>query len=329
MNVIKALIEYGKLSSAHFAVLTATIPLTGAIAMGEKDIGTLTILFIIGFLVHIYGFAFNHYNDIEIDGLSKGIQSRPLVSGSITKKQASTFILLISISGLFITYYFFGLLLVLIYLLGIFLASLYDIFSKRITGMDFILAASVTTGFIFGASTVSFDYNYLVYILSILAFLQTINLNLIAGGIKDADHDQLFQSKHIAAQLGVKVEDSSLVIPSTFSYIAYFFSSLYAIVAIGSVLLGVIDIHILLLLLLVGINCAFFAITNKLLNVEQFDRQHIRFLIILHYSLNWMNVPILLTSEAPLAIFLILYPLIGLIVTNIIIHKTILRPQVL
>jgi hypothetical protein len=162
-----------------------------------------------------------------------------------------------------------------------------------------------------------------------LAFLQTINLNLIAGGIKDADHDQLFQSKHIAAQLGVKVEDSSLVIPSTFSYIAYFFSSLYAIVAIGSVLLGVIDIHILLLLLLVGINCAFFAITHKLLHVDQFDRQHIRFLIILHYSLNWMNVPILLTSEAPLAIFLILYPLIGLIVTNIIIHKTILRPQVL
>jgi hypothetical protein len=195
--------------------------------------------------------------------------------------------------------------------------------------MDFILAASVTTGFIFGASTVSFDYNYLVYLLSILAFLQTINLNLIAGGIKDADHDQLFQSKHIAAQLGVKVEDSSLVVPNTFSYIAYFFSSIYAIVAIGPILLGLIDIHMIFLFLIVGINCLFFVITYKLLHVEQFDRQHIRFLIILHYSLNWMNVPILLTSAAPLAIFLILYPLIGLIVTNIIIHNTILRPQVL
>ena len=57
--------EYAKLSSAHFVFLTALIPVTGAIAMGETRLFFLFILFIIGIFAHIFGFAFNHYNDIS------------------------------------------------------------------------------------------------------------------------------------------------------------------------------------------------------------------------------------------------------------------------
>ena len=46
----KTVFEYAKLSSAHFIFLTSIIPLTGAIAMGEKNLFLLTILFLLVYL---------------------------------------------------------------------------------------------------------------------------------------------------------------------------------------------------------------------------------------------------------------------------------------
>jgi hypothetical protein len=45
MLIKKTIIEFAKLSSVHFLFLTAVIPVTGAIAMGEKDLFILTVIF--------------------------------------------------------------------------------------------------------------------------------------------------------------------------------------------------------------------------------------------------------------------------------------------
>jgi 4-hydroxybenzoate polyprenyltransferase len=329
MTVKTTIIEYAKLSSAHFVFLSAIIPVTGAIAMGEKNLLTLTIIFIIGLSAHIFGFAFNHYNDIEVDGLSKDISKRPLPSGSISKKHALLFILTVFFIGGITTEFFFGTTLLIIYIIGITLAALYDIYSKKISGMDFILAAAVTTGVVFGAATVSFQFSNLLIVLFVLSFIQTLNLNLIAGGIKDADHDAMISSQHISTRLGLQVENNHFIIPSSFKFLGYLFGSIYAFFVLVPVVLGIISLHIIQILILVCINMGFFIITHNMVNLQQFNRQQIRKYIVLQYTINWFNIPILLMSVAPYAVFLMLYPIIGLIFSNIIMYKTILRPQVM
>jgi len=329
MDIKKLFREYAKLSSAHFISLTATIPVTGAIAMGEKNLFLLTVIFFIGLAAHIFGFAFNHYNDIEVDCLVDQINKRPLPSGSISKKHALIYISLIFLSGFVFTLYFFGIKLLALYLIGIILASLYDRYSKKISGMDFILAASVTTGVVFGAATVSFEFTNLVLLLFILAFIQTLNLNLIAGGIKDADHDFMINSKHIATRLGLKVKNGIFIVPKTFKFLAYLFGIVYAFFIISFVIFKLIMISLPLFITLIFLNILFLYITYKMIHLKGFDRQEVRKYVIIQYTINWLNIPVLLMSIAPWAGLLVFYPLIGLVLSNIIIHQTIFRPQVL
>ena len=329
MNLKTFIIEYSKLSSAHFLFLTAIIPVTGAIAMGEKSLFLLTIVFFIGLTAHIFGFAFNHYMDIEVDRLIDTISKRPLPSGSITKRNARLYIISVFFIGFLLTYYFFGIQLLLLYLIGIFLASIYDLFSKRIIGMDFILAASVTTGVVFGAATVSFQFSFLVQMLCILAFIQTLNLNLIAGGIKDADHDFMISSKHISTRLGVQVKNGVFLIPNSFKFLAYLFGVMYAFIVLIPVILGSVTLHIFLFFTLILLNVFFFIITFKMLSLQNFERQQVRKYVVLQYTINWLNIPILLMSNAPWAGLLLLYPIFGLIVSNLLLYRTVLRPQVM
>ena len=71
-----------------------------------------------------------------MDKLIKEIAKRPLPSGKIKKEHAAIYLLSVVLIGAILTVYFFGLILLIIYLIGIFLASIYDIFSKKIAGMD-------------------------------------------------------------------------------------------------------------------------------------------------------------------------------------------------
>jgi 4-hydroxybenzoate polyprenyltransferase len=329
MSLKTTVFEYAKLSSAHFIFLTAIIPLTGAIAMGEKDLFLLTMLFLIGLSAHIVGFAFNHYVDIEVDRLITSTNKRPLPSGSISERNALLYILLVLFLGCLLTLYFYGVILLILYLFGIFLAVLYDLYSKRISGMDFVLAASVMVGVMFGAATVSFQFTPLIGILCILAFLQTLNLNLIAGGIKDADHDYLVQSQHLSTRLGVRVEHGIFCIPSSFRRIAYTLGTLYVLCIFLPLLFGVVTLHVVLILLLILFNILFFIVTYKMIHLKNFLRQEIRKYVVLQYTINWSNIPILLMSVAPLAGFLLLYPIIGLVASNMILYRTIARPQVM
>ena len=329
MNLKISIIEYAKLSSAHFIFLTALIPVTGAIIMNEKNLFLLTIVFIIGLSAHIFGFAFNHYNDVKIDGLIHHQTNRPLPSGSISKKQALIFIILVFLLGFILTLYFYGLKLLLIYIIGLYLAGIYDTYSKKISGTDFILAGSVTTGVIFGAATVSFNFTSLVYIFCILAFIQTLNLNLIAGGIKDADHDFKIKSKHISTRLGVKAENGVIFVPNSFKILAYLFGLIYAFFVLIPVILGVIKLNVILFFILIVINVLFFIITYKMLNLKRFNRQEIRKYVVLQYIINWLNIPILIMSITAWGGLIIMYPIFGLIISNLLLYKTVISPQVM
>ena len=329
MNLMKKTKEYAKLSSAHFAMLTAMIPVAGALVMGETNFYNLTIVFIIGLLAHIYGFAFNHYNDIKIDGSTPKLKERPLPSGTITKKHALIYILFVLILGFILTFYFFEIKVLMIYSAGIILATAYDLFSKKLGGIDFILAASVAISAIFGSATVSFNFTNLAYIIWILSFIQTLNLNLIAGGIKDADHDFLMNSKHLSTRLGVKVDNGFLIVPTSFKIIAYLFAVFYVVFVFIPITKNWIDLHFLFIISLIIVNFLFFYITYNMMKRQKFTRRRIRKYVLLQYNINWLNVPILIMAITPLAGVLVIFPFLGLIISNILIYKTIFRPKMM
>ena len=86
--------EYLKLSRLFNMGLTGVAPVLGALAMwniNQTSVLMLFILFIIGCLSHIYGFVLNDVIDTKVDKLSKELNARPLVSGTITRKKALYF----------------------------------------------------------------------------------------------------------------------------------------------------------------------------------------------------------------------------------------------
>ncbi|HEC89131.1 MAG TPA: hypothetical protein ENI44_00925, partial [Thermoplasmatales archaeon] len=83
--------EYLKLARSFNAVLTGISPVMGAIAMQQFNIIYLFLLFLVGFLGHTYGFVLNDILDYRIDKDSEEISDRPLVSGTISIRQAWIF----------------------------------------------------------------------------------------------------------------------------------------------------------------------------------------------------------------------------------------------
>src|SRR6056297_4033621 len=83
--------EYLKLARSFNAVLTGISPVMGAIAMQQYNILILLILFLIGFFGHSFGFVFNDIIDYNIDKTSKEISDRPLISGTISLRNAWIF----------------------------------------------------------------------------------------------------------------------------------------------------------------------------------------------------------------------------------------------
>jgi hypothetical protein len=70
-----------------------------------------------------------------------------------------------------------------------------------------------------------------------------------------------------------------------------------------------------------------FLLSSKLLSMEHFDRKKARRFIGSHYMTNFMLVPILLMSLNIWAGLLIFFPFLGFILSNIVLHSTILQPK--
>ncbi|MBU2565640.1 MAG: UbiA family prenyltransferase, partial [Candidatus Thermoplasmatota archaeon] len=99
--------EYIKLTRPFNLALTGIAPVLGALSMNVNNLFSLFVLFIIGSLSHIYGFVFNDYIDVKIDKESGELSERPLVSGTIKRKNALFFAVgSMILSWIFALYFF-------------------------------------------------------------------------------------------------------------------------------------------------------------------------------------------------------------------------------
>ena len=326
--------EYLKLSRSFNAGLTAAAPVLGAVAMNEFELTHLAILFLIGFFGHSYGFTLNDILDLKIDQTSEEIKDRPLVSKKITIRKAWIFALSsVLISFLLATYIswstgqYFTFIILALSSISI---TIYNFISKKYPAMDIFVAGGIFLLILYGASTVSLNLTPLAWLVCILGTLQVLFMQFIAGGLKDIENDFTRGAKTLAITMGVRVEKGLIKMPYSFKILAYSIQAVELILLFTAFFF--IFVHRSLYTYIQFAALIFFSIlmlfiTHKLLNMEYFERKKARKLIGSHFQINYLLVPIMLMTLNPWAIFLAVIPPFIFILSNIILHGTVLQPK--
>lgn len=334
---MKKSVAYARLLRIPGLGALAIPPVIGALTVGVFDIYTLIILFAVGAFAAIYGFILNDFADVELDKLVPELHGKPLVSGDISRKTAvAVCVFCILFAFLFINFLWRGtyindnrfFALVSIFLAG-FLGSLYNLYGKRVPGSDLLVAISMGFVFLFGTLAVGASPNELTWIIFILTFNQTLHMNAVEGGIKDADHDYIQNVRNIALTTGVKVDGTKLFIPTHFKAFGM-------IIRLCSTILLFLpfmyfsypyELWQLIVLAVAIIGVLFFNI--KLLWLNSFDRTKIRKYIGIQSFLRYSVVPIMLISIIGLvpSVILIVFPIAWYIVFTPLLGEKLFKPR--
>jgi 4-hydroxybenzoate polyprenyltransferase len=311
----------------------------GAITVGVLDLLSLTLLFIIGAFVTLYGFVLNDYIDVATDNLSEELTQRPLVKGSIPRLNA----LYISISGIIIAYIIIILSIVFnifiqnivslfVFTVAVLFAAIYNVYGKKFPGSDVFVAGATAIYCVFGALAVSKSITNLTWIVTIVTFFQVLYLNAIIGGLKDADHDYKLGVKNIALTLGVTVKEKHLIIPLSFKILALLIRSSSLIFIFIPIFVFTDFVFepwqpIIMIVMFIGV----FYSTIKMINLKKFIRNDLRKLISIQAFLRYSIVPVMLLSLTGyyLGIFLIFFPVLWYITFNKILYGSASKPETL
>ena len=287
-------------------------PVFGAISVGIYDFYHLFLLFLIGAFAVIFGFVLNDYADVELDGLIKELHGKPLVSGAVPRKNAIAICMITTLLAFLSVFYLWrgyeindlrfaaSFSLIIAGLLG----TIYNLYGKKIAGSDFLVALSMSLVFLFGA--ISFkNPTLLTWIIFLLTFNQTLHMNAVEGGIKDADHDFIMGVKNIALASGVKIENGRVKIPWHFKIFGFFIRCLSGVIIFLPFIYG-LNYEIWQISLLFILIAVVLYLEIKLLTIKFFDRKKIRKLISSAAFLRYSIVPIMLISKIGLLAFILI-----------------------
>jgi len=319
----------------------ATPALFGAISVGVMDLHILGVIFLIGCFSTVYGFVLNDYLDVEVDKQTSELYERPLVKGTISKKTALV-ICVLSLFGTYLTILLFFystpitsskiFAVICITLAGI-LGSLYNFYSKKIVGADFLVATSEFLMVLFGALAVTQEntINIITWVIAFLTFNQLLYMNAVDGGVKDADHDYKQNVKNIASVLGVRVkENSEMIIPVGFKIFGICIRCFSGfLVFVPFLFYGYnYELYQVLLLLILIVLVLFF--TLRLLNLKKFDRDKIKEIITSEAYLRYSLVPVMLISVIGLfgSLILIVFPFVWYVLLAPLSGEKLFKPRI-
>jgi 4-hydroxybenzoate polyprenyltransferase len=311
----------------------------GAIAMKRYDLPFLFLLFLIGFLGHAYGFTLNDILDYKIDKSSREISIRPLVSGTISIKKAwilaFTSLIAAFILSLYLAYVTQSYTPLIILAISAFFVTLYDVTSKKFSFADFIIALGIFFMILYGAISVVKTIEGITpiaWLVCILGTIQVLYMQIVAGGIKDVENDFNIGAKTFAIKLGVRVINGNLETSLAFKILTY-------TIQITNTALIFIPLFIIKdfndssslryfqLIILSIIAVSMFIPTYKILSMKHFKRSRAIRFIGIYYIFNFTLVPIMLMSLNPWTGLLIFLPPLGFVLSNVVLHGTILQPK--
>lgn len=236
---------YLKLIRPYGILFLGFTPVFGALCNGEFNLFHLGVLLIIGLLVHVFAFVQNDYYDVDIDKKSKYVAHRPLICGAISRRQA-----LLIFSGAFIASLTLAVLLVFSWaaffflLLSFFSMTLYNKYSKRVSGMECVLGTGVFVLGVFGALTVSEKVSPLSLIISFVGFLLWMFSVGVSANLKDVECDGKLGIRTTPIVLGVHVSGHELKKPVAFMVYAFGLQLLYIAVASLPFFLGYTSVNV-------------------------------------------------------------------------------------
>jgi len=330
------IVAYARLLRIPGLGALAIPPVIGALTVGISDFFTLIILFSIGAFAAMYGFILNDYADVELDKLVKELHGKPLVSGDISKKTAIAICIFCSLLVFLLLsllwrgntlneYKFMALLCIVI--AGM-LGSIYNLYGKKIPGSDFFVSTSMAFIFLSGALAVGIP-NVITWIIFILTFNQALHMNVIEGGIKDADHDYIMGVKNIALSSGVKVDGGKIFIPISFKAFGMGIRLFSACLLFVPFIILHYDYQIWQLAILAVITSVVLFFSAKLLSIKTFERGTIQKYIGIQSFLRYSLVPIMLVSiiDPVYCLILIVFPIIWYILFTPLLGEKLFRPR--
>lgn len=322
---------YLQLFRLQTGAATALAPALGAIATGSFSSIQLVSLFILGLLYHIFGFVLNEYIDITIDEKAPDLQQKPLVSGKIPEHYALLISGIAIVSGgVILLVVFQNIVALLFFLLAVVLGAVYDVWGKRVHGLDFVLGAGFFFLVLSGART-SVDQNSLMVILvSLVYWVQIVFNNAIEGGLKDVKNDKMVGARTLAQRLGVDATERTLYVSKKFIIFGMILRVAFLII------LGLIFIEISypseILVVLIGVlfvSVSVWSLTH-FLGMREFDRSRLKRLFSIHEIASYLLLVLVLSplmSPILLVVFVLL-PILWFIILNVALYGYVLEPQV-
>jgi len=277
-------------------------PVFGAISVGIYGLYDLSLLFIIGSMAAIFGFVLNDYADVKLDSLIQELNRKPLVSGKISQEMAITVCFVTTIIAFFTAFFMWRdqvltdhrmAAMTMIFLAWL-LATIYNLFGKRIIASDLFVALAMSLLVLFGA--LAFDVlGVLTWTIFVLTFSQALHMNAVEGGIKDADHDYLMGVNNLALNAGVTVTGKQLYIPPIFKGFGMAIRLFSSVIVFVPFYFG-IDYYPWQIALLAVMLAGILYIETQLLWLNTFDRSRIRKIIAAASFLRYAVVPVMLIA---------------------------------
>jgi len=224
--------------------LTAVVPVFGYLlslgvtggAISFMDIWPdIAVLAVAGFLVHVFGFVHNEYMDRPFDSRSPIHGDKPLVSGAVKPGTARFLIIFSIITPILIVHtHFNDLPGTLLLTIAILMGAIYNIYGKKVPGMDIFLGAWAFLYFCAGARMAG-PVGREIFLFGGMAGLQILFNNGIIGGLKDAVTDRRSGVRTMATVLGVTGDENGLIIPVSFKTLGWLIKSFQ--LSMGSIII--------------------------------------------------------------------------------------------
>jgi 4-hydroxybenzoate polyprenyltransferase len=278
----------------------------GALAAAGRDLRLFDglVLFLIHMFSIAWGFVHNDLCDVGHDRGSAVLRERPLVKGSVSRRQAGLLIGLCLLGAFGLAALIYGRPLPLaILLLSAPPAAIYNRVSKRMAGADLLFAASATLLCLFGAAAVSpgvdspLRFPPLVWTVAAVEFVDHLFFN-IAGSLKDLIIDRRSGARSTPIALGVTVgEDRAMIVPPRFKALLMSLKTLTVGLVFLPVLTAQVPVHPLQVPFLAAAALLALRRTWNLLSIEVFDRTRVARRIVRQENACKAMVPLMLVAH--------------------------------
>jgi magnesium-transporting ATPase (P-type) len=201
--------------------------------------------------------------------------------------------------------------------------------------MDVFVSIAIFLFILYGVSTQVTSFSeipLIAWLVCVLGSIQVLYMQIVAGGLKDIENDEKKGARTGAIKLGVHVKNSILYVSKKFKMVA-FGIQIINIILVFTPFIFIQEFQTLTLLtyfqwiILIFISILMFYLSYQLLHMGTFVRKKARKLIGSHYMIHFALVPIMLMTFNPWIGLLVFFPGLGFMLSNIVLHKTVLQPK--